>query len=888
LPVADRTGTADFAPPGLTVTLDARGRVREVQAQRRLETVLARLVRSSDLLIDLVHPDDRDAIATAMVRGHSAADPALKFKMRRDDRQWISMELDALERTETTIHLSMQIDKLAEARRSEAQIRQIIEGAGHGICLTTGIGRLLYYNQGFLRMIGFESIEQLFNRGYTPSGYIHPDDQAMVMARRAERVATGGPPAQYEFRLLRPDGQVVWVDCLASRIEWNGEVGTLAWLTDITARKQAEEARRRSEKLFMTMFQTSPDVMTLSSLEDTSFIDVNEAFLRVFSVTREEVIGRPAATVWISDGRAAILDKLLSGAERSITVPWRTKLGEDLTFEITAQLIRSDDQDLVLMVGRDVTSTKRHAEALRHSKETAEQANKAKSEFLANMSHEIRTPMNGVIGMTQLLLQMPLGEDQRECAETVRQSADALLTVINDILDISKLEAGKVEIETIDFSMGALVDNIVGLMRPKAEKKQLFLRAVFDDAGRGSYRGDPTRLRQVLLNLVSNALKFTEAGVVTVQVAVAPTAPGQVAVAPAASGFRLRIEVADTGIGMDGETCERLFQKFTQADSSVTRRFGGTGLGLAISRELVELMGGAIGVASRLGEGSLFWFELPLAPAQNEVAAPTIQPDAVIGPARPLHVLLAEDNTINQKLIRAILAPAGHHVDVVANGALAVEAVRDGAYDVVLMDVQMPVMDGPEATRRIRTLPPPKCKIPVMALTAHAMVGAREEYLAAGMDDYLTKPTDPIALLSRLADLSVRLGPAPPIARVVQPETIDLHQLEQLASTVGPQPFCELLDGMLATLPDDVAGITSLLAAGDRAQAKRQAHDLVATAGNFGAVALAALAREIETRCAGDLVTFWPDMAARLNATTSETLARFAALPRRSTGYLRE
>jgi CheY-like chemotaxis protein len=217
-----------------------------------------------------------------------------------------------------------------------------------------------------------------------------------------------------------------------------------------------------------------------------------------------------------------------------------------------------------------------------------------------------------------------------------------------------------------------------------------------------------------------------------------------------------RIEVEDTGIGMTEETCRRLFQKFTQADSSVTRRFGGTGLGLAISYQLVELMGGRIGVESRLGEGSLFWFEVPLLPERQEASRPVKQ-DGGLRAAGTLRVLLAEDNVINQKLVRAILVSAGHEVDVAANGALAVEAIAESNYDVVLMDVQMPELDGAQATKQIRALPAPKHGIHVIALTAHAMVGAKEEYLAAGMDDYLTKPIDSAALLQRLADLSARL-----------------------------------------------------------------------------------------------------------------------------------
>lgn len=662
-------------------------------------------------------------------------------------------------------------------------------------------------------------------------------------------------------------------------------------------------------------FGASPDAAVLAAVVEASgagivvndatqpgqpIVYCNRAFLEMVGYRADEVIGRDSSFLQGPDTdpqtAATIRAALAEARPLSVEVLNYRKDGGAFWNALTLRPVPGPDGSTcwIAVSCADVTRSRRSEQELRAAEEqltrlaaetfalaekldgareeaeaaqiAAENASRAKSRFLAMMSHELRTPMTAVIGMGDLLMGTGLSDQQKSFVRTLRSSADTLMTILNDVLDFSKIEAGQLMLEEIDFSLPRLVDDVVQLFLVRAAAKGLTLSASIADDTPRHIRGDPTRLRQVLFNLVSNAIKFTERGAIEIAVwspdpPISPSAD-ESGTARTSLPVMLRFEVEDSGIGMTAEQRGRLFDAFVQADASTSRKYGGTGLGLAICKRLVEAMGGETTVASVPGRGSTFRFSIRTRTAEAQPVGDlgtrgllsTYADEPQQSPVA-LRLLLAEDNDINRMLITAMMTRIGHRIDAVNDGRAVLDAVKAADYDVLILDMEMPVLDGRSTARAIRRMDGAVARIPIVGLSADALPEHRDGHMAAGLDAYLTKPIDWEQLNAVLVDLATRPEDGRVVPMPCRPALegghfmalplVDRVKLAELRLALGG----EALDGMLQLLPEtalrELTAIRSALQAGRPKELKQAAHTLSGLAANFGAPRMAAIARAI-------------------------------------------
>jgi len=796
----------------------------------------------------------------------------------RQNSELLQRQKDELERLNEGMRSEIAERRWAETSRLQAEQihRSLLDNSAVGIVYALPDRTIRDANSRACAMFGYAPAEI---QGMSIR-LVHLSDRYFEEFVRQYARAAESAIASIDFPFRRKDGAIIWCTVFGTRLEeGDAEKGYVWTLLDITALREAQALARR---LSRAVEQTSASVVMTDLQGNITF--VNQSFCRTTGYDEREAIGKNSRILKSGAMPASVYGEMWASLAKG--QPWRGELQNrrkngELFWESAVIAPVTDDEGKIthyVAVKEDITERKMAEEALRRAKDDADAANRAKSEFLANMSHEIRTPMTAILGYADILADSVERPDEQEAVQTIKRNGQHLLYLINDILDLSKIEAGKFQIERISAQLATILGNVISLMRERAKAKGLPLKLEYVGPVPETIQTDPTRLRQIFVNLVSNAIKFTEAGEVKVRVRLIDRDSAEP---------KLKCEVVDTGLGMDAEQVARLFQPFQQADASTTRKFGGTGLGLAISKRLATLLAGDITVSSTPGVGSIFTVTIAIGSLENTAflnqaieglakVPVSFEREAATETRLKCRILLAEDGPDNQRLIAFVLRKAGADVEVVDNGQKAIEkglaslphwgqrySDSEQPFDLILMDMQMPVLDGYEATRQLRQH---GYTGPILALTAHAMKDDMRKCLDAGCDAYLTKPIVREQFLSTVAgyldhatassEVVSNVGnktPRNPLPRMPVNSLIHGDPMMQplntsyVYSTLASEPdLDDLVELFVQEMPDRITALETQARNRDWRQITRTAHQLKGAAGSYGFGAITPYAARLE------------------------------------------
>ena len=704
---------------------------------------------------DLFSGPDTDLSLVDKTRQNPGKPYDIEFLAYKKDKTpiWLSVnntpvlddEGEVIQQMEIIGDITARKKAINDLKESEFRYRNLVDTMNEGLVMVDNSDHIIYANKRFCQLLGY-SIEEL--EGQKAATLLIDTQEGRDFIEEKNRLRHQGMADTYEMEMRCKDGSYIWTLTSGSPMEdLNGNIeGSIGIITDITEIKRAEIRVKQSEKRFRDLFEGSPDAIFVEAFDGT-VLDVNPAACRFHQMDYQELIGLNVMDLIPEEHRekARLEFQQFINGELDYLESF-SQINDELHIPVGIRIshIEYEQQPALLLHVRDITERKKAEQTLINAKELAEESTRSKEQFLANMSHEIRTPINGIMGMTHLLRQTPLNDEQSEYLEAVFFSSNNLMSIINDILDFSKIESGKLELESLEFSLEHLIKQVLQTARVKAEQKGLKLLREIDSNCPGLVKGDQLRVYQILVNLVDNAIKFTQKGEISIKVK---------ALESKEAPIRIAFSVVDTGIGIPEEKRIKIFESFTQADSQTTRKYGGTGLGLAISKQLVNLMGGEIWVESQEGKGSHFSFDVPFEKATGKVnVAPAISTDYQIQrQLRGVRVLVAEDNPTSQLFIERLLRKWGCEIELADNGKAVINKLNRSDFDIILMDMQMPEMDGYETTQYIRSKAKPMLRmIPIIAMTAHAMGGEAEKCVQMGMDDYISKPFQPQQLYTKL------------------------------------------------------------------------------------------------------------------------------------------